>query len=67
MMGNNKRASVLKDLKGTLSPIMMVKDTINKAYFCDRPRLLRTALWVGYFIYFKFICFSSIVYQSLHL
>lgn len=44
MMGNNKRASVLKDLKGTLSPIMMVKDTINKAYFCDRPRLLRTAL-----------------------
>ena len=46
------------------------KDTINPSKLFIFTNVIcssRLALWVGYFLYFKFTRVSSIVYQSLHL
>ena len=52
------------------SKIHGVKDTINPLrlfIFTNVLRCSRLPLWVGYFIYLKFACISSIVYQLLNL
>ena len=53
-----------------LNTHVYVKDTINTLQlllFTDIIRGSKLPLWVGYFIYLKFTCVSSIIYQSLHL
>ena len=47
-----------------------LKDSINSLQlfiFTNVIHCSRLPFWVGYFIYFKFTCVSSVVYQSLHL
>ena len=47
--------------------LCFLKDTINALQlfiFTNVIRCSKLPLWVGYFIYLKFTCVSSIVYQS---
>ena len=61
---------ILKEKMSVLifNNVYFIKDTLNPSQlFTSIIRCSRLPLWIGYFIYSKFTCVSSIVYQSPHL